>query len=82
MYPTLLAAGEPVQYVLGRELAKQAIGAELIVYSLTGQRVGAYPLTTADTFGQLAIAPLPAGWYVARLHLPDGQLRNASFGVR
>lgn len=81
LYPTLLAAGEPVQYVLGRELAKQAIGAELIVYSLTGQRLGAYPLTTADTFGQLAIAPLPAGWYVACLRLADGQLRKASFGV-
>jgi hypothetical protein len=81
LYPTLLSAGEPLHYALGRALAKVAPGAELVVYSLTGQRVGTYLLTAADSFGQLAIAPLPAGWYVARLRLSDGQLRSASFGV-
>gem|GEM_PF-3714358 len=82
LYPTLLSAGEPIHYALSKAVAEQAPHAELVIYSLTGQRMGTYSLAADGTSGQLAITALPAGWYIARLRLADGQLLSASFGVR
>ena len=82
LYPTLLSAGEGLHYALGSALADQAAGAELAVYALTGQLLGTYRLPAAGATGQVALAPLPAGWYVARLRLADGQLLSAGFGIK
>ena len=81
VYPTLLGPGEALGYALGRAVAPQAAGAELTVYTLTGQRLGTQRLA-AGTTGRIEMPALAAGWYLARLRLPDGRMLSASFGVQ
>lgn len=81
VYPTLRGPAETLRYVLTGEPARQAAGAELTVYALTGQQLGTQRLGT-DATGRVELPPLPAGWYVVRLRLPDGPSHTARFGVR
>lgn len=81
VYPTLRAAGEPLRYVLDRALAGQAAGAELTVYTSTGQQVSTQRLAAGAT-GLVALPPLPTGWYLVRLRTADGTAFSARFGVQ
>jgi hypothetical protein len=81
VYPTVLAPGEALHYALGGAIAQQADGTELMVYTLTGQCLGTQRLG-AGAAGQIHLSPLPAGWYLARLRLPNGHLLNSCFGVK
>ena len=81
VYPTLLAAGEPLRYELTGALAGQAAGAELTVYSTTGQLVSTQRLA-AGTTGLVALPPLPSGWYLVRLRPANGPAYSARFGVQ
>ncbi|MGI4871713.1 MAG: FG-GAP-like repeat-containing protein, partial [Janthinobacterium lividum] len=81
VYPTLRAAGEPLRYVLAGALAGQAAGAELTVYTTTGQQVSAQHLAAGAT-GLVALPPLPTGWYLVRLRTADGTAFSARFGVQ
>ena len=81
VYPTLLAAGEPLRYELTGALAGQAAGAELTVYTTTGQLVSTQRLA-AGTTGLVALPPLPAGWYLVRLRPANGPAYSARFGVQ
>ena len=81
VYPTVLAPGETLRYALGEAVAALAAGAELRIYSLTGQCL-ATSVLAPGVMGSIGTARLFPGWYLARLRLADGHILTASFGVQ
>ncbi|WP_226163399.1 beta strand repeat-containing protein [Hymenobacter terricola] len=81
VYPTVLATGETLHYALGEAVAAQAAGAELRVYTLTGQCLTTNVLAPG-AMGSIVPARLLPGWYLVRLRLANGHILTASFGVQ
>ena len=80
LYPTLLEPAQALHYRMAVPGA-DAAGARLEVFSAVGQHLGTYALGVGDA-GTLPLVALPAGWYLAKVLLANGQVLTSRFGVR
>ena len=78
VYPTVLASGEALRFALSGPAV--AANAELTVYSAAGLQVSTHRLGPDET-PAVPLPALPAGWYLVKLVLADGQVLTSRFGV-